>query len=43
MDNLKDVLHWVIIKMQCKIDRVKALLDQVLEPIGSLSPEKSLS
>jgi hypothetical protein len=40
MDSLKEALDWVIIMMERKVDRVKALFELVLQPKGSLSPEK---
>jgi hypothetical protein len=40
MDSLKEALDWVIIMMERKVDRVKALFELVLQPKGSLSPEE---
>jgi hypothetical protein len=39
MNSPKEVLDWVIIMMQHKADRVKVLLEKVLQPIGFFSPE----
>jgi hypothetical protein len=37
MDSPKEVLDWAIQMMKYKVDRVKALLEQVLQSICSLS------
>jgi hypothetical protein len=40
MDNSNEILDWVIQLMWHKADRVDALLEQVVQPVGSLSPEE---
>jgi hypothetical protein len=39
MDSPNEVLDWVIITIQCKVDRMNVLLDQVWQPVGSLNLE----
>jgi hypothetical protein len=34
MDNSNELLDWAIQTMQCKADRVKVLLERVLQPVG---------